>query len=613
MIGVVLAPLLGAMVLGALYLFSLHVKPVSSKLFFAIGATTPWVSFVLACRVLWEFLEQQTVVLHEAYTWLHVGDFHVRMGFMGDGLSLFMTLFITFIGGLIHIYAGGYMAKDAGFGKFFAFFNLFLASMLVLVLASSPVVMFIGWEGVGICSYALISYYHHDRANVEAGNKAFLANRVGDFGFIVGLCTLFVAIGAAGFDYVALAQHVHLVESGTLHFIGVMLFIGAMGKSAQLPLHVWLPDAMAGPTPVSALIHAATMVTAGVYMVARFGFLYDLIPSVGLWIAYVGAASALFAALVATRQSDIKKILAYSTMSQLGYMFMAVGIGSYGAGLFHVFTHAFFKALLFLGAGAVIVALGHQQNIFNMGGLRTRLPAVYAMMLVGTLALCGIFPLAGFFSKDAILLSAFEQGHYGLWALGVLVAGMTAFYMFRLFFLVFEGNPAALKPLHVLPLRMYWPMGVLAVGSVGAGWVGVPEALGGANWIGGWFGGVAHLPHATEYALMAANTAVVLGGIGLAYWKFRQGFSKEPSWRMHAFYVDWALWRGIVWPLQRASVWIAKVADTRGIDGAIMRACWGLVGLGRRAEVLQNGNIRAYAFAMLVGVGVVSFYMLGVL
>ncbi|MBN2963518.1 NADH-quinone oxidoreductase subunit L [Sulfurospirillum sp. T05] len=613
MMWIVLVPLLGAIVLGGLYLFSLHVRPVSRKIFFAIGVATPWMSFVMSLWVLKTFLEQQAPVVYEAYTWLHVGDFHIRMGFMGDTLSLFMALFITFIGGLIHVYAGGYMAKDAGFGKFFAFFNLFLASMLVLVLASSPVVMFIGWEGVGICSYALIGYYHQKRANVEAGNKAFLANRVGDFGFIVGLCTLFVMIGSAGFDYASLEENIHLVESGTLHFIGAMLFIGAMGKSAQLPLHVWLPDAMAGPTPVSALIHAATMVTAGVYMVARLGFLYDLIPSVGLWIAYIGAGSSLFAALVATRQSDIKKILAYSTMSQLGYMFVAVGIGSYGAGLFHVFTHAFFKALLFLGAGAVIVALGHQQNIFKMGGLRTRLPLVYGLMLVGTLALCGIFPLAGFFSKDAILIAAFDQGHYGLWALGVAVAGVTAFYMFRLFFLVFEGSPATEEPLHVVPVSMRWPMVVLAFGAVGAGWIGVPEALGGENWIGRWFGGEVHLSHAVEYALMAGNAVAVLGGIGLAYWKFKQGFSNAPSVRGNAFYLDTLVTWGIVRPLQWVSAWIAKVADNRGIDGTIMRVCWGAVRLGQRAQILQNGNVRAYAFAILAGVGAVSLYMLGVL
>jgi NADH-quinone oxidoreductase subunit L len=614
---IVLIPLLAAFVQGVVYMIGLRTTPAPKRFFAWMGVSAPFLSFGLSAVMVAMYLDHGAPLVYEGYTWLYVGNFHITMGFMGDTLSLFMALFITFIGGLIHVYATGYMQEDPGYGKFFAYFNLFLASMLLLVLANSPVVMFIGWEGVGICSYLLISYYYQEGKNVEAGNKAFIANRVGDFGFIVGLGVLFFSAGQAGFDYLSLKESVPLVPISVLGFIGTMLFIGAIGKSAQLPLHVWLPDAMAGPTPVSALIHAATMVTAGVYMVARFGFLYDLIPHVGLGIAYVGAASTLFAALIATKQHDIKKILAYSTMSQLGYMFIAVGLGSYGAGLFHVFTHAFFKALLFLGAGAVIVALHHEQNIFNMGGLKARLPFVYRAMLLGTLAICGIFPLAGFFSKDAILVAAFDGGYYGLWALGVVSAGLTAFYMFRLFFLVFIAPAKETKPLHPLPRVMIWPVGVLAVGAIVAGWIGVPEALGGNYAIGSWFGDTVHASHAVEYGLMGLNTAVVLLGIGTAYLGLKQGWlmneATQTSLVSRAFYADEIVRHGVVLPLQKLSHWLARVVDIRGIDGAIMGLSWGLVRTGKKAEILQNGNLRAYVFAMMAGVGLVSLYLLRVL
>lgn len=617
LLGIVLSPLIGALLLATIYLFNLKEKKISLNCMYIIGVGMPLLSFVFSLIALGLFLNSESALHVNAYTWLHVGDFHIKMGFMGDALSLYMALFISFVGTLIHVYAGGYMWEDEGFGKFFAYFNLFMASMLLLVLADSPIVMFIGWEGVGVCSYLLISYYYDKPQNSNAGNKAFLANRVGDAGFIIGLATLFVTLDISGFTYGAIAGGIGELSGETLTFVGIMLFIGAVGKSAQIPLYVWLPDAMAGPTPVSALIHAATMVTAGVFMIARFDFLYTLVPHVGVVIATVGAASALYAALIASRQYDIKKILAYSTMSQLGYMFMAAGVGSYDAGLFHVLTHAFFKALLFLGAGAVIVALGHEQNILRMGGLASRLKYVHCTMLVGTLAIAGIFPFAGFFSKDMILATLFAKEHYVLWTIGIVVAGMTAFYMFRLYFMVFWA-PSKERALHPLGKSMQWPLVVLAIGSAVVGWIGLPHAMGGSGWIHHWFGleGV-HLSNSAEWVLMGLNTLVALGGIGMAYYRFTQKafFHLPPYWNpvSHAFYADSIVAKGVVLPLQQLSKWIGHRVDINGIDKGIMGACWMLIYAGKRAQILQNGSVRAYALMMLSGVGLFCLYMLEVL
>ena len=615
--GIVLAPLIGALVMGILYLINTAIKPIPNKFFCGIGIGMPVLSFVFTLFVFYQFLTTGAPLHVNAYTWLNVGNFHIKMGFLADELSLYMALFISFVGTLIHIYASGYMWEDKGFGKFFAYFNLFLASMLLLVLADSPIVMFIGWEGVGICSYLLISYYYDKPENSSAGNKAFLANRVGDAGFIIGLATLFVSLDINGFTYEVIASEIGSLDSSVLTFVGIMLFIGAVGKSAQIPLYVWLPDAMAGPTPVSALIHAATMVTAGVFMVARFDFLYSLVPHVGLIIATIGAISALYAALIATRQNDIKKILAYSTMSQLGYMFMAAGVGAYDAGLFHVLTHAFFKALLFLGAGAVIVALGHEQNILKMGGLAKRLKCVHVTMLIATLAIAGIFPFAGFFSKDMILATLFAKEHYVLWIVGVMVAGMTAFYMFRLYFMVFWA-PSEEKELHTLGKNMQWPLVILAIGSVCVGWIGLPHAMGGTGFVHHWFGLESiYLSSATEWTLMGLNSVVAIGGIGLAYYRFSQNafLHVPPYWEAvtHAFYADLIVTKGVILPLQRLSYWIGNRVDIDGIDRGIMGACWILIHGGKKAQFLQNGNVRTYAMMMLAGVGLFCLYMLEVL
>jgi len=543
---IVLIPLVSSVLLGCMYLFSIRFAKISDKYFTFFALLAPISSFIIGFLFFISLKNGASDYLYEPYTWLDVNGFVISMGFLGDKLSIFMVLFITFIGSLIHIYAAGYMKGDEGYGKFFSYFNLFMAAMLLLVLANSPIIMFIGWEGVGLCSYLLIGFYFSEPLNVVAGNKAFIANRVGDFGFLVGLVYLFFYVGKLGFDYDSLADYVSIVPHHILAIIGVSLFIGAMGKSAQIPLYVWLPDAMAGPTPVSALIHAATMVTAGVYMVARFHFLYDLVPQVGVFIAYIGAFSALYAAVIAMKQTDIKKILAYSTISQLGYMFIAVGLGAYSTGLFHVFTHAFFKALLFMGAGAIIIALHHEQNIFRMGGLRKKMPLIYFVMLVATLSISGIPPFAGFFSKDEILLKAFEHHEYLIYGIGLFTAFLTAYYMFRLFFITFEGKNYSEKKLHYVSWSMKAPLIILAFGAAFAGFVGLPDVFSSSNlidsWLEAWNSNPLYVSHFTELMLMGDSVIVGLIGIFVAYLKFfKYDFNqevKESGLIYHKFYID---------------------------------------------------------------------------
>jgi len=410
LVWIILAPLLGAILNAGFYFYHIKKEKVSDLVFSIIGTGTPLISFLITLSLFLKMNSEGIIYKQQIFTWLNIDKLNIEMALLGDNLSIFMSMFVTFVGWLIHIYAIGYMKGDNGFGKFFAYFNLFLASMLILVLADNPIILFIGWEGVGVCSYLLIKFYYGSAANVMAANKAFIVNRIGDFGFLLGVVTLFFALGEVDLSFGSIEANISNASNELLILSGFLLFVGAMGKSAQIPLYVWLPDAMAGPTPISALIHAATMVTAGVYMVARFHFLYSGIEEIGIFIAYIGAFSALFAAIIATRQTDIKKILAYSTMSQLGYMFIAVGLGFYSSGLFHVFTHAFFKAMLFMGAGGVIIALHHEQNIFKIAQHRANLPIIGATFLVGVIAISGIPPFSGFFSKDAILAAAFQEG-----------------------------------------------------------------------------------------------------------------------------------------------------------------------------------------------------------
>ena len=614
---IVVLPFLSALLLAVVYLG--NTKANRYTFYTLVGVGTPTVMTVLSFIVAYQVMNGSDTLHNTLLQWIAIGDFNISIAFMADRLSVVMISFITFIGTLIHIYAAGYMKEDEAYGKFFAYFNLFMGSMLLLVLADNPIMMFVGWELVGLSSYLLIGFYHQDSANITAANKAFILNRVGDFGFIMALALLFVNVGDGGFTFEAIAAHISTIDPEMLSLIGILLFVGAMGKSAQIPLYVWLPDAMAGPTPVSALIHAATMVTAGVYMVARYSFIYVEIPDVGIFIASIGAASALFAAIIASYQSDIKKILAYSTMSQLGYMFIAVGLGAYSAGIFHVFTHAFFKALLFMGAGAVIIALHHEQNIFKRGGLKKHLKLVYITMFIATLAISGIPPFAGFFSKDAILVTAFASEHYVIWGVGTLTAMLTAFYMFRMLFTVFHSQPKDEHTFQPLPNSMTQPLVILAIGAATAGFLGVNEAYGGNSLINTFLSLPdikLHLSHATEYMIGGLNVILALLGMGLAYKLFAKNAeeAKEDTlfktFAIHKFYIDELYDFIIVKPLIAMSRLIAKVIDPKIFDGFINLNVWGYLKSAEIFATLQNGKVRYYALYILVGVSAMSCYML---
>ena len=576
--------------------------------------------------------------------WIRAGGFAADISFRLDPLSALMVSFVTFVGFLIHVYSVGYMKHDeteAGYARYFAYLNLFLFAMLVLVLANNFLLMFVGWEGVGLCSYLLIGYYFEREYASAAGKKAFVVNRIGDFGFLLGMFGLFSLFGTLDFDGVfrAAAADPGKYAPG-LTLVCVLLFLGAMGKSAQFPLHVWLPDAMAGPTPVSALIHAATMVTAGVYMVTRCNVLFRLAPEAMGAIAIVGAFTAIFAAVIAVAQNDIKKVLAYSTLSQLGYMFLACGVGAYVAGMFHVVTHAFFKACLFLGSGAVIHALGGEQDVQRMGGLAKKLPVTYRTFLIATLALAGIPPLAGFFSKDAILAEVFAAGRPVLFAIGLVTAGLTAFYMYRLVSLTFagefRGKADVAAHAHEAPRSMTVPLIVLAALSIVAGILGLPAVFGErANWIGGFLAPVlpavhapggaeahGHLPHATEWLLMGISVAVAVLGLLIAGKWYAKESGRTPvriAARFPALYAlvadrfrvdelyDLVVVRPFVW-LSRA-LW--KVVDVLVIDGILNAGAFLVELVGDSLRFLQTGNVRNYALTFLLGIVALLLFVMG--
>ena len=617
LVWIILAPLFGAILNGGLYFYHIKKKPLPELIFSLIGTGTPLIAFLITLTLFLDMVDTGATYKQELFTWVNIGDLNIAMGFLGDNLAIFMSMFVTFIGWLIHIYAIGYMTKDEGFGKFFAYFNLFLASMLILVLADNPVILFIGWEGVGLCSYLLIAFYYTDKENVLAGNKAFIANRVGDFGFLLGIVTLFFALGGVDLSFTSLEANISNASPELLALSGFLLFVGAMGKSAQIPLYVWLPDAMAGPTPISALIHAATMVTAGVYMVARFSFLYSGIEEIGTFIAYIGAFSALLAAIIATRQQDIKKILAYSTMSQLGYMFIAVGLGFYSSGLFHVLTHAFFKAMLFMGAGGMIIALHHEQNIFKMAQHRVRLPIIGLTFLIGVIAISGIPPFSGFFSKDAILAAAFQEGQYLIWLIGMFTAFLTAFYMFRMYFILFVAPNKHDKPYVYTSKTITIPLLILAIGAFGAGFLNLPAVLGGEHMVDTWLAQTnsikLHMPHATEYVLMFISVAVAAAGIFVAYKKYANFDvfkpEKEEGLIANKFYVDEFYDAILVKTSKKLSLFIDKTVDMKGIDAFIMGTCNQFIEIGKKVATIQNANVRFYAAFMLIGMSVVFIYL----
>ncbi|HLN85272.1 MAG TPA: NADH-quinone oxidoreductase subunit L, partial [Candidatus Limnocylindrales bacterium] len=566
------------------------------------------------------------------YPWITSGSFQVNLSFQVDALTAVMLLIVTGVGFLIHLYSLGYMAHDDGMVRFFVYLNLFIFFMLLLVMGDNLLILFVGWEGVGLCSYLLIGFWHHDPNNTIAGNKAFIVNRIGDLGFILGIFVLVTELGRQGIwtlDFVELQKHVKILDPAIITLITVLLFVGATGKSAQLPLFVWLPDAMAGPTPVSALIHAATMVTAGVYMTARLHFLFALAPATLALIAVIGAATAFLAATIALTQNDIKKVLAYSTVSQLGYMFLAVGVGAFGAAIFHVFTHAFFKACLFLGSGSVIHALGGEQDMRKMGGLKTFMPVTYWTYVIATLAIAGVPFTAGFFSKDLILWQTFSRGEIGLWTVGLITAGMTTFYMFRQLFMVFHGDcradAHAKEHLHESPAAMTLPLMILAAGSIFSGWLGAPEYLWGSRW-DHWLGpvlGAAEVQHdsvSSEMIMTLVTLAVVASGFLLAYLKYgRANGEIEPQTgegvfyqiSFHKFYVDEFYDFVIVRPFTALASFFARVIDPWVIDGTVNGVAATARGFSNVWRYLQTGNVQHYAAMFLTGVLALLAYFLG--
>ncbi len=597
LIGILIFPLAGAVLNGVLG----RLWPRQAHWIALLGVGGAWV------LALWAALQYPGEAVHVVlFPWLPVGDLNLSAGLYYDALTLIMTLTVTTVAFLIHVYSIGYMHGDPGYARYFAALNLFVFAMLLLVMADSYLMLFVGWEGVGLCSYLLIGHEYHRKAAADAAMKAFVVNRVGDAGFLLGMFLLFGITGTLIFPEAFEALHHTHVASSLLTLVGLLFFLGATGKSAQIPLFVWLPDAMEGPTPVSALIHAATMVTAGVYLIARSAPLYDLIPHVGQGIAWVGGATALMAAFFALTQRDLKRILAYSTISQLGYMFLAVGLGAYAAGIFHLFTHAFFKALLFLGAGSVMHATHGVLDIFRMGGLKRKMPHTYWTFLIASLALAGVPPLAGFFSKDEILKAAFGLDT-GLWWVGTLTALMTAFYMFRAVVLTFHGSPrdeALYRHVHESPPVMTLPLWILAVASVGVGFLATPFHT--------FLHGISHrvLPdiHATP-VVVASIVAAVLG-IALALQLYVLG-QPSPATLTRELRVLWLLsyrklfvdevYHGLIRiPLKGLALGFYYGMDRGLIDGTIHLTAWTQKALGGVLAAFQNGRVRAYVVWTLV-------------
>jgi len=645
---------------------------------FAVSAVTVWNLAALPV--------DHRAITETLYTWIASDPITIDVAFRVDPLSAVMILVVTGIGALIHVYSTAYMhdESDGEFARYFSYLNLFAAFMLVLVLGSNMLVMFVGWEGVGLCSYLLIGFWFRKKSASDAGKKAFIVNRVGDYAFVLGMLLLAVAYNTVDFQHLAseIAPLAPEAAFGPLSLAALLLFVGATGKSAQIPLYVWLPDAMEGPTPVSALIHAATMVTAGVYMIGRNAVLFSHAPVTMEVVAVVGAATALMAGTIGLVQNDIKRVLAYSTVSQLGYMFLAMGVGAFGAGIFHLYTHAFFKALLFLGSGAVIHALHGEQDIRHMGGLRKDLPVTYWTFLIGAIAIAGVPGLAGFFSKDEILFETFWTGHTALWVIGALTSLLTATYMFRLVFLTFHGErrAAAAAPghdhgadghahdagaghahLHDAPPAMALVLVALAVGSVVAGYIGVPHAIGGRNALGAWLapsftvsapakagalgaeermaveghaigaeagaaeGGEGHGEAAgktgTELTLMGVSSAIALIGIGLAFFFFvstpsaadgvARSFPGLHRLLLNKYYVDEAYDAVLVQPIRVISqegLW--KGFDVKVIDGAVDGTGAMVSGWAWILRRTQTGSVRTYAGSLLLGVVLVLGYYL---
>jgi NADH-quinone oxidoreductase subunit L len=614
----------------------------------AVNFVAPAVIFIPFLVALWIFftilrLPPGSSLTFGLWRWIESGSFHVELGLRADALSSIMLLVVTGVGAFIHVYSTGYMAHDEDYARFFTYMNLFAFSMLVLVLADNLLQMFIGWEGVGLCSYLLVAFWYENPEFAYNGRKAFVVNRVGDAGFVLGILTIVTALASHGvwtLNFAEMQQHAGMLAP-VATLAGLLLFVGATGKSAQIPLYVWLPDAMVGPTPVSALIHAATMVTAGVYMIARLHFLYIFAPDAMETVAVIGAVTAFFAGTVAIVQADIKRVLAYSTISQIGYMMLGVGTGAFAAGIFHLMTHAFFKGLLFLCSGSVIHALEGEQDMNKMGGLRHKLPITYATMLIATLAISAIPPFSGYFSKDLVLEGAYVSGHVWLWMLGVITAGITGFYMFRLIFMTFFGEsrvaPEKVPHVHESPASMTIPLIVLAFFATVGGWVGLPDWL---LW-GDAF--KRFLTPVFSFSVLSPGHVVIIGGgappasislmlslialgagllgVALAWILYIQkpqlpnriaasvhGFY-ELLW--HKYYIDELYNLFVTRPLFWIStIILSRTIDHDIIDGIVNGTGLTVEGSGEGVRRAETGNLQHYALVYLIGViGIAAYYV----
>jgi NADH-quinone oxidoreductase subunit L len=653
---IIALPLLGAAINGLLG------KNWSKPVINAIGVGSISLAFLSAAEAIREFSQlspDQIPWIRSYFTWITAGVFKVDFALQVDQLTVVMLFVVTFVGLLVHIYSTGYMAHEEGYYRFFAYLNLFVFFMLTLVLAANVVLMFVGWEGVGLCSYLLIGFWFLKQSAISAGKKAFITTRLGDLGFTIGILLLFWTFHSVDFTTIFKQAAGMSVEgfapTGVLTIISLLLFIGAIGKSAQIPLYVWLPDAMEGPTPVSALIHAATMVTAGVYMVARMNPVFSRAPFAMFVVALIGALTAFFAATIGLVQTDIKKVLAYSTVSQLGYMFLGLGVGAYAAGVFHLMTHAFFKGLLFLAAGSVIHAMGGDQEMGHMGGLRTKIPITFWTMFIATLAIAGIPGFAGYFSKDEILDAAGSGPHANLWFywLGLIGAGLTSFYMFRLIFLTFFGKPRYDEHkvhVHESPYSMTVPLIFLAILSTVGGWVAAPHLVGGTDYFekflhpvfaaysvnpgieqgaslagaAGAAGEVASSPMLElVHALTGWPVIIAILGLAIAWWfyikspntpkKLAQSLRGPYTLVLHKYFIDELYNAVFVAPL----LWISTnvlwhVIDEGAIDGTVNGVARGMRESGGQLREIQSGNARSYATWVVIGAVGVTVLMLGV-
>ncbi len=633
-----LLPLLGFLING---LFGSKIK--NEKIIGIIGSGSVGLSFLVA---LGAFIQTLSLPVNERkfivnlFTWISAGGLNIKAAYLVDQLSLIMAMVVTGVGFLIHVYSIGYMHGDKGFWRFFAYLNLFIFAMMNLILADNFLLMFLGWEGVGLCSYLLIGFWYDRKfeksTTSDAAKKAFIVNRIGDFGFLLGMFLIFVTFDSLNFQEVFAKVNMFSISPKVFNFIALFLFIGATGKSAQIPLFVWLPDAMAGPTPVSALIHAATMVTAGVYMVARCSIIFASAPAIMMLIAVVGLLTAFFAATIGIVQNDIKKVLAYSTISQLGYMFLALGVGAFSAGIFHLMTHAFFKALLFLGAGSVIHAMHEKQDIQHYGGLKSYMPITYITFLVAALAISGFPGLSGFFSKDEILWYSFAQGSFLMWLIGAITAVITAFYMFRLVSLTFYGKPRFGHDVHPheSPGVMAIPLIILALLSVLGGYIGIPQIFSGENgnlfhnWLEPVFSNSERKldyfnthTHFQEILLMVISVVAVLLSIWFAFVVYtrRIDIANYVSIKLkrtynllwNKYYVDEIYDATIVNPIKTTSEsFLWKIADVRIIDGVVNGTAFLIDKISGYIRRMQTGVTQFYALIMMIGIALTLLWII---